>query len=101
MRLTPLQRDCLTQAARAHFGDAATLRLFGSRVDDHAKGGDIDLLLESTLTDPAEVAQAHIRFLASVYNVLGEQKLDVLLDYPGRTTHPPIFALAREQGVLL
>lgn len=101
MRLTEFQRESLKQAAKVHFGEEATVRLFGSRIDDHARGGDIDLLVESPLTDTAQLALAHTRFLAAVYTVLGEQKLDVLLDYPGRPTHPPIFALARQQGVML
>lgn len=101
MRLTAFERDSLKQAARVHFGEDAKVRLFGSRTNDMARGGDIDLLVESNWTDPAKLAQAHTQFLATAYTLLGEQKLDVLLDYPGRSTHPPIFELAREQGVLL
>jgi len=65
------------------------------------RGGDIDLLVETQLLDPAQIAQAHTRFLARVYSHLGEQKVDVLSDYPGCVQHPPIFERARKQGVLL
>lgn len=101
MRITPQQRSCIKQATVTHFGSGAVVRLFGSRTDDQARGGDIDLLIDTPLTDPSLVAAAHTRFLASLYTTLGEQKLDVLLDYPGRVTRPPIFALAREQGIVL
>lgn len=101
MRLTPQQRHCITQAAAAHFGADAVVRLFGSRTDDRARGGDIDLLIDTTLSDPAAVAAAHTRFLAQLYATLGEQKLDVLIDYPGRRAHPPIFEWARREGIVL
>jgi len=32
---------------------------------------------------------------------LGEQKIDVLLDYPSRKTRPPIFSVAKQTGILL
>jgi hypothetical protein len=32
---------------------------------------------------------------------LGEQKIDVLLDYPSRKNHPAIFSIAKKTGVLL
>jgi hypothetical protein len=67
------------------------VRLFGSRVDDQRRGGDTDLLLEVPLSDPAEIARAHTRFLCGVCAQMGEQKLDVLIDVPGRPMHPPIF----------
>jgi hypothetical protein len=32
---------------------------------------------------------------------LGEQKVDVLIDYPGRRSQPPIFQMALQEGILL
>jgi len=101
MRLSAFERQTLKQAAQSSFGPGVVLRLFGSRVADGQRGGDIDLLVETHLRDPAQIAQAHTRFLARVYSHLGEQKVDVLIDYPGRVQHPPIFERARQQGVLL
>jgi len=71
------------------------------RVDDRQRGGDIDLLLETELRDPAQIVAAHSRFLADAYAQLGEQKIDLLIDYPGRTNRAPIFERARSQGQLL
>ena len=101
MRLSELEKETLRHAALACFGHGTRLRLFGSRADEHRKGGDIDLLIESSLTDPADIAKAHTRFLSQIYSRLGEQKVDVLIDYPGRSSHPPIFQVALQEGILL
>ena len=100
MRLTPHQRQVLTQTARDCFDPAVQVRLFGSRADDARKGGDIDLLIETQLQDPAQIARAHTQFLTRVYMALGEQKIDVLIDYPNCQSQAPIYQVAR-QGVLL
>lgn len=46
MRLTPRQRNSILSAASDCFGADAQVILFGSRADDNARGGDIDLLVE-------------------------------------------------------
>jgi hypothetical protein len=101
MRLSEHEKATLKHAALACFGQGARLRLFGSRADVNRKGGDIDLLIESPLTDPADIAKAHTRFLSQIYTRLGEQKVDVLIDYPGRLSHPPMFQVALQEGILL
>lgn len=101
MRLTPFEQEALKRAAQASFEPGVVLRLFGSRTDDNKRGGDIDLLVETQLQDAAEIARAHTRFLSQVYAALGEQKVDVLIDYPARQQRPPIFEVARQQGVVL
>ena len=101
MRLSEHEKESLKHAAQGCFGDGTRLRLFGSRADEHSKGRDIDLLIESPLTDPADIAKAHTRFLSQIYTRLGEQKVDVLIDYPGRLSHPPIFQVALQEGILL
>ena len=96
MRLSEHEKETLKHAALVCFGQGTRMRLFGSR-----EGGDIDLLIESPLTDPAEIAKAHTRFLSQIYKRLGEQKVDVLIDYPGRRSHPPIFQTALQECILL
>ena len=101
MRLTEAQRQAIKAATAECFGPEASVRLFGSRARDDRRGGDIDLLVETRLIDAATVSRAHTRFLARLNDRLGEQKIDVLIDYPGRTSHPPIYAIARREGVVL
>ena len=101
VRLGDAEREVLRQAARECFEPDAVVRLFGSRLDDSRKGGDIDLLIETALTDPARIAKAHLHFLSFIYRRLGEQKIDLLIDYPSRQTRAPIYDIARSQGVVL
>lgn len=52
MRLTPLQIKCIKQVAADVLGDQARLMLFGSRVDDTRRGGDIDLYVAAPVLPP-------------------------------------------------
>jgi predicted nucleotidyltransferase len=101
MRLTDKQRRVIEQAARACFGDDALVRVFGSRVDDSKRGGDIDLLITTSLSNMDEIVRAEIAFQVRVQRALGEQRIDVLVDYPGRRERPPIFDIAERTGVRL
>jgi len=58
MRLSAEQIEVIKQETENYFGVQAEVWLFGSRVDDAVKGGDIDLYVE---TDSAEVALAAAR----------------------------------------
>jgi predicted nucleotidyltransferase len=77
------------------------VRLFGSRVDDQKRGGDIDLLISTSQCDVQALMRAEIALLTKLQNQLGEQKIDLLLDYPSRTVRPPILSIAMQTGVLL
>lgn len=52
MRLTPAQVQTVVRIVSEHAGDAARTYLFGSRLDDRARGGDIDLLVETAVSMP-------------------------------------------------
>ena len=47
MSLTTQQVDLITQTVSRLAGTGTEVYLFGSRLNDHTKGGDIDLLIES------------------------------------------------------
>lgn len=47
MRLTIDQTRVILQCVRRQFGADAQVKLFGSRLDDSARGGDVDLLVET------------------------------------------------------
>lgn len=54
MRLSPQSQIIIHQAVVQRYGDRAQVRLFGSRLDDAAKGGDIDLhvRIQSEVSNP-------------------------------------------------
>ena len=52
--------------------------LFGSRIDDTKKGGDIDLYL--VVKDKTNLFRKKLKFLAKIKRVLGEQKIDVVFN---------------------
>lgn len=101
MRLSDHERTVLRQAARESFEPDVVVRLFGSRVDDARRGGDIDLLVETQLIDVERIAKARMHFLSSIYAQLGEQKIDLLIDYPGRQLQSAIYEIAHADGVPL
>ena len=97
MRLTPHQHIVLKNTALQCFNSDAELRLFGSRVRDDLKGGDMDLLINTSMTHSDAIAKAHLAFLTLVYAQLGEQKIDVLIDYPTRQNKPTTFNVAKQR----
>jgi predicted nucleotidyltransferase len=101
MRLTDQQRSIIRTTVTETFGATADVWLFGSRVDDNKRGGDIDLLIETDQVDVNAIARSEITFLTKIQMKMGEQKIDVLLDYPSRKNRPPIISIAKRTGILL
>ncbi len=98
MRLEPREMQAIRRAAQAVFGAHATVRVFGSRVRDHLKGGDLDLYLE---VEPGQATIANeMRFRDLIERPLDELKVDVVLHERGRPLGP-IDEIARRDGVLL
>jgi len=52
--------------------------LFGSRVDNSKRGGDIDLYLK--VKDHSNLFEKKIKFLSRVKRELGEQKIDIIFN---------------------
>jgi predicted nucleotidyltransferase len=101
VRLSDQQIDAIKSAVRQHFGPQAGVRLFGSRTDDDARGGDIDLYVDSVLDNADDAVAAEVALWADLQRRLGEQRIDILVDYPAKQHRPPIYRVAREQGVCL
>ena len=54
--------------------------LFGSRIDDNLKGGDIDLFIElDTILTVKEILDKISQFKINLYDKIGEQKIDVII----------------------
>ncbi len=99
MRLDDKTREIIKSEVAAQFGADTTVRLFGSRVDDTQRGGDIDLLIEP-VRPLAHRIQEECRLSARLYIKLGGRKVDVLIM---DTLKPllPIHEQALRNGVVL
>ncbi len=99
MRLTQTQQAAIRNTVAHIMGEDARVWLFGSRVDDAARGGDIDLYIEADHIVPNRV-QALCRLEGALVMALGDRKLDILLK-DTRTPETPIFQIAKQNGVQL
>ena len=99
MRLTEDQTQTIRQLARQVAGIKSRVRVFGSRLDDTAHGGDIDLMLElpEPVDNPALMAA---QMSALVSRAMHGRKVDVLLSAPN-LMRLPIHDLVFKEGQLL
>lgn len=99
MRLSPEQQAAIRRIVADVAGPDAQVRLFGSRLDDSARGGDVDLFvtLERPVEQPALVSA---QLSARISRHLQGRRVDVILSAPNLRTLP-IHDVARREGVLL
>lgn len=81
MRLADDEQQAIGNIIREADADAR-IYLYGSRADDAAKGGDIDVLVLSTKIN----LMAKLEILAQLHHKLGERRIDIAV-YPD-TTRP-------------
>jgi len=99
MRLTAEQIEGIRRIARRLAGEQVEVRVFGSRLDDRARGGDLDLLLE--LPDPiANPALLAAQVAAQVSRLMDGRKVDVVLAAPN-LRRLPIHEVALREGQTL
>ena len=100
MRLNNKDIYAIKNITRDVFGETATIRLFGSRTDDRKKGGDIDLLIQcNRFISRQEQYQLKINFLVQLKKIIGDQKIDVLIDNGLQTNS--VIQEAYKEGILL
>jgi predicted nucleotidyltransferase len=98
MRLKSSERAAIRAAVTESFGQDADVWLFGSRVDDTKRGGDIDLLVKPGCSVASDQLFARkIRLLVQLERILGERKIDVIVEAPGDIR--PIVNVAHATGV--
>ena len=102
MRLTEEERHDIAQAALAVLPGGARVSLFGSRVDDAKRGGDIDLLVEIPGAASAdEVVRLRTLLAARLYRLMGERRIDIVLTHPDAADDRLIVGEARRQAIEL
>ena len=97
MRLTQHQHAVIKKLTTEIFGGDSRLLLFGSRVDDNANGGDIDLYIETPSTQ--SILDKKVQLLTALNLALGEQKIDLVVN--NFTKEKAIYTIAKQTGVEL
>ena len=99
IRLTPAQIDTIKSTAQDVLGQGVQVTLFGSRVHDDQKGGDVDLMVEvlQAVQEPALMAA---RLASRVSRSMHWRKVDVLLKAPN-LLEQSIHRIATQEGVRL
>jgi len=93
MRLRNLEKESIIKAVKSIDPDSR-IYLFGSRVDDNRKGGDIDLLI---ITDKISL-DAKLAIKRKIFQEVEEQKIDIILS---RTGKEPFVRMIFDQGAEL
>ena len=99
MRLSDDQIRAIKQITHQIAGETAHIWVFGSRLDDTAFGGDLDLLLDlaETIEHPALIAA---QLSAKISRMMLGRKVDVLISAPN-LKHLPIHDIAFKEGIRL
>lgn len=98
MRLEPDEVRAIKRAAHAAFGPTVVVRLFGSRVHDHKRGGDIDLHFE---VDPGHDTDAAVDLFESrLFAQIDEQRVDKIVSVRG-ARRGPFEEIGYRDGVIL
>lgn len=97
MRLTGHQKAAILRMTAEVFGREAEVTLFGSRIDDARRGGDIDLMITTNL-DAATARTRKITFLVRLKQQIGDRRIDVVLRTPDYDDLP-VHRIAAAEGI--
>jgi len=81
MRLPQQALETINHTAHEVFGQNIEVKVFGSRLDDLATGGDIDLLIQSKQKID-QSRRKSLRLVAKLQIRLGDQPIDVIVIDP-------------------
>ena len=78
MRLSLFEIGTIVTLKNKYFGEGAKIYLFGSRVENTKKGGDIDLYIEQNNRSDQDYNNKQ-KLIFELQNIIGEQKIDLVL----------------------
>lgn len=99
VRLSDNDLNALKTIFHKYFLAKDRLWLFGSRVYLEKKGGDIDLYIETYIENMDLAIQKKINFIWDLEQIIGEQKIDVILNILNRKYELPIYKVAKDEGL--
>lgn len=77
MRLTTEEKQGILDALHSFKQHIEEARLFGSRIDDSKRGGDIDLLIIAKVNNSETLKYKKFDILAEIKKNIGDQKIDL------------------------
>jgi predicted nucleotidyltransferase len=96
MRLSIAEVKHIITCTKDIFGNESKVYLFGSRVDNSKKGGDIDLYIQTNVSK--EIFEKKLSLLECLEKFLGEQKVDIVIS---KDSTREIEKIAKTEGILL
>lgn len=97
MRLKKEHIEIIINSTHEFFGEDVSVYLFGSRLDDAKKGGDIDLYIETYKKD--KLIENKIKLITALQKKLGDQKIDIVVN--NFDNDKLIYSIAKNEGVRL
>jgi hypothetical protein len=102
MRLTAAEITGLITAIQSLSpSPGISLLLYGSRVHDHLRGGDIDLVLEIPPGKESEWEDNRLKLLVEIKSRLGDQRIDLSILTAEAIRQSQFFALALRDAKLI
>lgn len=103
MRLSQNEIELIKNALAPFLkGEKAELRLYGSRLREDARGGDIDLLLLVKKADKVNLLNEQKHYLlAALKQLIGDQKIDLIIMQQSNAKKDPFVRLILEDSHLL
>jgi len=96
IRLSEKEIEIIKRSAEEIFGKGTRVYLFGSRTDPSKRGGDIDLYIKPQIKE--NLFEKRIKFIIKLWEMLGEQKIDVILE---KDPEREIEKIALKEGIEL
>ena len=97
MRIKDEDKIIIKKITKEYFGSSARVYLFGSRINDQKKGGDIDLYIETDLKK--DIIRQKLKMLGMLHEALGEQKIDIVVN--NFVNDKYIYHIAKDEGIRL
>jgi len=97
MRIKKEYLEFIKETTKELFGDCAKVYLFGSRIDNGKRGGDIDIYIETNLK--TNIFEIKIEMLKRLHDKLGNQKIDIVIN--NHSNHKYVYDVARHEGIAL
>lgn len=101
VRIRDEELDIIIATFKKHFLAGDHLWLFGSRADMKKRGGDIDFYIETSEIDIDKAIKMEDDFVGELWDRIGEQQIDVVLNILSLKDSLPIYKIAKTTGVRL